>query len=291
MRRLLLALCVAFGCDEVETPEPKTAPEPTEPDPVIEDPIVDADPGYAGVVLPSLVVDVAPSYAGKLDKVHVSVGQKIEKGAKVATFDPAAAREALAMARAELKVAKGHAGEAAAAARHARRRLHAEQELFSQGITAADNVASAQADRAQAGAASTSAAGAIAGAKAKIEQLERQLEEMDLTAPFSGTVATVYRESGAQASPAQPVFRLIDTSQSFVRFAIPPEDRPSIMVGTILDVTLDWDPTPLSAVVRDIAPEVDAPTGMIFIEAELTTESVTRAVANAPVWVSLPASS
>ena len=291
MRRVLLALCVVLGCDEAAPTEPTVVAEASEPDPVIEDPIVDADPGYAGVVLPSTVADVAPTYEGKLESVHVSVGQKIEKGAKLATFDPAAAREAIAIAQAELKVARGRAGEAAAAARHARKRLATEQELYSQGITAADNVTSAQADRAQAGAASATAAGAIAGAKARIQQLERQLEEMDLTAPFSGTVATVYRESGALASPAQPVVRLIDTSKSFVRFAIPPEDRPSLMVGTILDVTLEWGGEPLSAVVRDIAPEVDAPTGMIFIEAELTAESIARGVPNAPVWVSLPAAS
>jgi|GEM_PF-1822877 len=282
---MLLALCVVVGCDKAETAAPTVVAESTEPEPVIEDPIVDADPGYAGVVLPSTVVDVAPTYEGKLESVHVSVGQTISKGAKVATFDPAAAREALAIAQAELKVARGRAGEAAAAARHARRRLATEQELYSQGITAADNVSSAQSDRAQAGAASASAAGAIAGAKARIEQLERQLEEMDLAAPFAGTVAAVYRESGSLASPAQPVVRLIDTSKSFVRFAIPPEDRPGLMVGTVLDVTLEWGEDPLAAVVRDIAPEVDAPTGMIFIEAELTTQSVPRAVPNAPVWV------
>ena len=209
MRRVALVLCVVLGCDEAEAPQPTVAAEASEPELVIEDPIVDADPGYAGVVLPSTVADVAPTYEGKLEAVHVSVGQKIDKGTKLATFDPAAAREAIAIAQAELEVARGRAGEAAAAARHARKRLATEQELYSQGITAADNVTSAQADRAQAGAASATAAGAIAGAKARIEQLERQLEDMDLTAPFSGTVATRMEDGLAQKGPqSEPSERL-----------------------------------------------------------------------------------
>ncbi|MEM6996090.1 MAG: efflux RND transporter periplasmic adaptor subunit [Myxococcota bacterium] len=281
------AALLLFGCSSA-APEPVAAVDaaPTKSERAPAKPIVDADPGYAGVVLPSVAVDLAPTYEGKIEALHVAVGQRVVVGAPVATFDPAAAQEALEIARAEVRIAKGAAGEAAAAAKHARQRLATEQSLFAQGITAADNVSSARADRAQAGAASSSAAGQIAAAKARVEQLERQLQDMALTAPFTGTVAAVYREGGALASPAQPVLRLIDTHKSFVRFAVPPADRTDLAVGRLVDVQLDWVDTPLTATVRDIAPEIDAPTGMIFVEAELTPDSVGKTVPNSPVWVS-----
>lgn len=247
--------------------------------------LVDEDPGYAGVVLPAVAVDVAPTYEGKLEAVHVAVGQTVAAGASLASFDPAAAREALAIAQAELRAAKGRAGEAAAASKHARRRLETERTLYAQGITAAAEVASAQADRAQAGAATASAAGEIGAAKARVEQLQRQLGETALAAPFAGTVAAVYRESGALAGPSAPVLRLIDRNQAFVRFAVPPGDRASMPVGAIVDVRLEWDEAPLTAAIRDVAPEVDAPTGMVFVEADLTPDSAARSVPNSPVWI------
>lgn len=286
-KRLLgLTVCIAAGCSSAQSQAtPESVPHAVVAPTANVGPLVDADPGYAGVVLPSVVADLAPTYEGKLETVTVAVGQRVEKGATVATFDPAAAREALAIARAEVRVAKGRAGQAAAASRHARQQLATERDLYQQGISAANNVSQAQADRAQAGAATSSAAGEIAAAKARVEQLERQLTEMSLAAPFAGTVAAVYREAGSLASPAGPVVRLIGTDRSFVRFAIPPEELATMGIGHKVVVALEWAGEPLSGVVRDIAPEIDAPTGLVFVEAELDAASVARAVPNSPVWV------
>lgn len=255
----------------VAAPAPESAQEPTE--------------GYVGVVLPSVAIDLAPTYDGKIDKVTVTVGQRVSAGDSVAEFDPAAAKEALEIARAQVRVAKGRAGEAAAAAKHASQRLATERSLFDQGITAADTVSTARADRAQAGAATASAAGEIAAAKARVEQLERQLTETALAAPFDGTVAAVYRESGSLAGPAKPVLRLIGTDNNFVRFAVPAEEAAALVVGRGVDVRLDWSNDPHVATVRDIAPEVDAPTGMVFVEAELHANAGERLVPNSAVWV------
>jgi RND family efflux transporter MFP subunit len=247
--------------------------------------VVDEDPGYVGVLLPSAAIDVAPTYEGKLDRIHVQVGQWVEQGTPIATFDPAAAREALAMAQAELRVARGEASEAAAMSRHASRKLRTERQLLQQGITAADNVADAHAERMRAGAATSSAAGRIGAAKARVDQLTRQLEETDLVAPFSGQIALVYREAGAVSDPARPVARLIDTARTFVRFAVPPPETKDLAVGEAVDVMVDWLPEPMTATVRQIAPEVDAPTGLVFLEAELSAGDIAHVKPHSPAWV------
>ncbi len=285
MKRIAIVLLALAACSASEpaalAPVQAAASKP----PTGPESLVTADPGYVGVLLPSAAVDVAPTYEGKLDKVNVKVGQWIEQGAALATFDPSAAREELEMARADVRVAKGEAGQAAAMARHASRRLATERQLFDQGISAMVEVDDAQADRARYGAAGTSAAGRIAAAKARVEQLERMLEETDLQAPFSGQIALVYREAGALASPGKPVVRLISTDKSFVRFAVPPAEAATLRAGAPVDVVVEWLAQPMSATIRDIAPEIDPPTGMVFVEAELAASAVPNARPHSPAWV------
>jgi RND family efflux transporter MFP subunit len=282
-RALLASLLTACAAQDTtpaaNEPEVAVARERAEPQ------VLTEDPGYVGVLLPSAATDVAPGYEGKLDSIHVQVGQWIEQGTPIASFDPSAAREALAMAQADLRVARGEAAEAAALSRHASRKLRTERELLKQGITAADTVADAHAERMRTGAATSSAAGRIGAAKARIEQLERQLEETDLVAPFSGQVALVYRESGAMADPARPVVRLIDTARTFVRFAVPPPETNGLAVGDEVDVIVDWLEQPMTARVRQIAPEVDAPTGLVFLEAELSAGDIPHVRPHSPAWV------
>lgn len=287
MKRLaVLALLLAAACGGGD-PETKKVVAKSDPDAAVSttDAIVSPDPGFVGVVLPAASVDVAPAFEGKLDTVDVAVGEEVELGSTLATFDPVAAEEALKMAKAELKMAKGQASEAAASARYAARKLKTDRELYEQGIIAEQNVSDAAADRARAGAATTSAGGRIAAAKARVEQLERQLDDTSLVAPFAGTVAVVYLESGALAAAHKPVLRLISNDGAFVRFAVPPSEVQSLVLGTTVDVSIEGEDVEVVATVRQISPEVDAPTGMVFIEAEVAGKDADRVRPNSKAWV------
>jgi membrane fusion protein (multidrug efflux system)/multidrug efflux system membrane fusion protein len=285
IRALVLASVLAVGgCADAEVPgvaqAAAAAPAKPRSAKLIEEPA-----GWVGVLLPAGVADVAPTVEGKIDRIQVTVGQSVEKGAALATFDPAAAREALAIAKGDLKAAQGMVAEASAMAGHARRRLNAERKLFAKGITAADDVSAANADRRKAGGAASSAMGQVASARARIEMLERQLKETSLAAPFAGRVALVYRENGALAGPAQPVVRLIDTSKSYVRFAVPSVEASALGIGHSLDVIVDGLPRVLRAHVRHLAPEVDAATGLVFLEAEIIAADASLVTPQSPAWV------
>lgn len=290
MRNAAIALVSILGCRASEPPAASsTITTPTQPAAAI-DPTVVVAPGHVGVLMPSASIDLAPSYDGELERIAVAVGQWVPAGAAVATFDPAAAQEALAMARADVRVAQGEAAQASAMARHAGKRLATERLLVEQGISAAVNIDDAQADRARHGAAGSSAAGRIAAARARVEQLERQLQQTTLVAPFGGQVSIIYREAGALAGPTKPVVRLVDTSRSFVRFAVPPDQVGGFVRGRSVEVVVEGSTTPLAATVRDVAPEVDAPSGKIFVEAEIAAASVTQARPHSAAWVRLASS-
>ncbi len=281
-----LALGVT-GCGEEKEAAATPTAQPAEVADAVEVQTDFADrPGFhVGVLMPASSVELAPTYDGTIRSIHVKVGDHIEKGTAVATFDEKEAREALRMAEADLRGAKGAAASAWAVARNARRRLETEKKLFQQGITASNAVDDARAQTEQAGAAGSGAAGGVAAAKVKVEQLQRQLQEMDLAAPFSGKVAMVYRKKGAQAGPNRPVLKLIGTERTLVRFAVPPEQAETFAIGQSVEVHVDWLEAPLAAVIHEVAPEVDAPTGLVFLEAELTSEPG-ELRPHSPAWVS-----
>jgi RND family efflux transporter MFP subunit len=281
---------VACGSADAKPPSPAAAPVVAPQSVPAVDPTVAEAPGHVGVLLPAAAIDLAPGYDGELEAVSVRVGDWVAAGAQVARFDPSAATEALAMARAEVKVAQGEAAQASAMARHAGKRLATERVLVEQGISAAVAIDDAQADRARHGAASSSAAGRIAGAKARVEQLERQLQQMTLVAPFAGQVSIIHREAGAIAGPSKPVLRLVDTSRSFVRFAVPPEDALQFPKGQSVEVVVEGSATPLPATVRDVSPEVDAPSGKVFVEAEIAAAAVGQARPHSAAWVRVASS-
>lgn len=286
MRRALFTLSLLVACQSSDPPRPAAstaAPVPRSTE--ANDQVVDATPGFVGVVLPSAAVDVAPAFEGKLDTIDVAVGETVARGQSVATFDPTAAREALEMAKAELRTAKGQASEAAASARHAARKLKTDRELYQQGILAEQSVDDSAADRARAGAATTTAGGRIAAAKARIEQLERQLEDTSLAAPFAGTVSVVYLEAGALANARKPVLRLIGNDGAFVRFAVPPAELATLTLGSVVQVSIEDEDVQVQAVVRKISPEVDAPTGLVFLEAEVAGKDAHRVRPNSKAWV------
>ena len=285
-RIIVLAIAVlTAACSGPEASPSQAVAQPSVPEIGPTDSIVEADPGFVGVVLPAASVDVAPGFEGKVDRLAVVVGQEVALGETLATFDPAAAEEELKIALAELTMAKGQASEAAASARHSARKLRTDRELYAQGYVAEDNVSDAAAERARAGASTTSAAGRIAAAKARIEQLERQLEETSLLAPFAGTVAIVYLDAGELAGTRKPVLRLISTDGAFVRFAVPPSQIGSLALGSVVKVALEDEAVEVSATVREIAPEVDAPTGLVFVEAAVTDADAEKVRPNSKAWV------
>ncbi len=281
---LLFAL-VAAGCGAAATPAPVPAAVAAAAAQAPSDALVDAQPGWVAVIMPAKSADVAPQFDGELAQLAVVVGQQVREGEALARFDTAAATEALAIARADLQAAGGAAAQAAAAARGARHRYRTEQKLAAQGYAPAASVVDAAAESGRTGGATASAAGQVAAARARVEQLERRLQDTALVAPFAGEVAVVYREQGALAGPGQPVVRLIDTSAMLVRFAVSPAEAAALREGTAIEVVVDWLPQPLSAHVRRVAPQLDAPTGLVFLEAELAGLGELDVPPRAAAWV------
>jgi HlyD family secretion protein len=85
------------------------------------------------------------------------------------------------------------------------------------------------------------AAAAVAAAKAAVDAIITQKEELKIRAPASGTIEAVELQKGDLVSAGAPVLSLMDTSRMWVR-AYVPENRLNLKIGQEVDVSVDSFP-------------------------------------------------
>jgi multidrug efflux pump subunit AcrA (membrane-fusion protein) len=118
----------------------------------------------SGTIQPARRADLSFSVAGTVTTVDVSVGDKVKKGARLATVGAADLQASVEMAQASLDAA--------------------EEQLSSQESAGASDVQVA------------SAKAQVAVAESALQQAKQDRSDATLTAPFAGTVATVSIETG-----------------------------------------------------------------------------------------------
>ena len=213
-------------------------------------------------------MEITAGVAGVVEKVHVDLGQKVDKGQVVATLDKRSIREELRVAASVLESARAARARAEVDRQESLRNLEIEKKSFESGAVARTTVDEAEAAVQRSGAALEGAAANVGEARARLALLQRRLKDTEIVAPISGIVALRYLDSGA-VSADQPIVRVIGAEEPWVRFALPRDAPLAHGVGKPVRARLDSLSIDLAAVIRHIAPEVDSASQMIFAEAEL----------------------
>jgi len=104
----------------------------------------------------------------------------------------------------------------------------------------------------------------VAERQARVAELQQNLAEAALAAPFDGVVAACPLSPGARVAAGQPVLRLLGAGGLRVRFAIPEEGPGRLKVGSPLRILLPERGLTLAGAVESLAPEVDAAARMVF---------------------------
>lgn len=244
-------------------------------------------PGYVGVVAAGEKTDVGPPVAGEVVQVHVRPGDYVEAGDPIATLDARRAEEDLRMTEATLRSEKAALRQAQVDREEAASRLTEAEALAKAGAASQGAVEDARFEYRRAKAAEARVAAVVAQWRTKRGQLERQLADTELRAPFSGTVAERYVDPGGMAGPGVPVVRLLSSDALWVRFAIPPHDLQRLSVGTIVTTEIEDPAVTVEATVRQIAPETDPASQLVFVDAVLDLDERMRSSiqAGAAAWV------
>ncbi len=93
---------------------------------------------------------------------------------------------------------------------------------------------------------------------------EKQLSSQSITAPFDGTILTVYEEVGAVVSPGMQAIEIADLDAFFVDIPVSEVDIPNIKVGQIAQLSFDaYYEESFSGEVVTIAESGDRSTGVV----------------------------
>lgn len=266
-----LAGCLT-GCGRRETPPP---PAPTPAPHAAATPAAAAPgaggparpEGWLGVIVARSSLDVTSDSQGRLAAVHVQIGDQVQRGDRIASLDTRLVAQDLEMARSTLRAAEADAGRAGAEANEAQQR--AQRRRDNPDFFSKEDIASAELAVKTSASGLQAAQARVGEQRARLKQLEASLGQSDIRAPFAGRVAERFVDVGAVVGPGTHIVRLISGGDLLVRAAVPPEEARSLAAGGAVTVHIRSQNLALPGRIERIAPEIDAASQMILIEARL----------------------
>ncbi|KPP80839.1 MAG: hypothetical protein HLUCCA04_11775 [Oceanicaulis sp. HLUCCA04] len=196
---------------------------------------------FPGLIAARRESALAFSAGGRLDVVHVNVGDRVAQGDILAELDTRTLEAQLAAARADAVAARAQAA-------LAQTTLTRQQQLVERGHVSAQRLDEAGAT---ARAAEAQAAAASAGARA----LEVQLELARLAAPYDGVITRRNSDEGAVLGAGTPLFQLVEDGVLEFRAGLPVEDAASLTPGN--EYVLEAGDRRVSARLRALTGVVD----------------------------------
>lgn len=245
-------------------------------------------PSWIGIIAPARSVDVVANLDGRLQTLHVIVGQQVRQGQALATLEARVLQEDLPIARAALDSAQAELGNAESQLQLSQvrlERLKKAAQAFSQ-----EELDRAQAELSQAHSNQQMAIARVAERQGQIERLQTALQQTEIIAPFDGMISLRYLEAGSSVTSQTPIMQLMAHDELVVRFAVPAEQASQLRIGQSLNIALgdqshQHQRFDHRAQISWIAPAVDVASQMVFAEAQLTSpHAQLRAGLNA--WVS-----
>ena len=257
-------LAVAAPASTAHTPSVE-APLPV-PASVSGAPRSGAPSSFLGVVIPHDSVDLSSKFEGRLERLEVDVGDRVQQGEVLARLDVRPLEQDLAAARANLQGSRAEeqaAGLLLAEAREKKGRYFTPRSL-ELGVYSQEELAKIRYEESTALARLEAARARSREQLARVVDLEQSVGEAVLVAPFAGVVATRPVSPGARIAAGQPILRLLGTGGRKIRFAVPEEQARQFEPGSPLRLSIDQPGLTLAGHVESIAPEVDVAARMVF---------------------------
>jgi RND family efflux transporter MFP subunit len=231
-----------------------------------------AGPAWLGVVTFHQAVDLCAKFDGRVVAVSVRAGDTVGAGAVLAALDIRSLQRDVAAAHAALRVAQGETRRAEGELDELRRTAQRRRAMQLEGVASAEDALGADFKLKDAVPVLDVARARVSERHARVEQLQLQLAEGTIRAPFEGTIAARYVDPGAHVPTGTPILRLVGGGPARVRFAIPEDRGSDVADGTRVLARVDGASEAFTATVRQIAPEVD-PAGRVFVaEAEVDAD-------------------
>lgn len=210
---------------------------------------------------PWAAVTVAAEVPGRVVDLRVDHGDRVRTGDVIARLDSKTAE-------AELEQALARHHSAVASLEQARRDLERGRSLAGEnGILSKEGL-----DRLHLAVSMGEASAQEESAAALV--LKERLADMEVRAPFDGTVSERHAERGSWLGVGDPVVRLVDSRRLKARGAASQTDRVRLDLNAVVEIRTDALPDAVfSGRLRYLGEEADPATGTYLVEAEVPGQS------------------
>lgn len=196
-----------------------------------------------GYVQPQVVSRAAAKIPGRIARVHVREGQRVEKGDLLVELDQADREAAILAARARVSAAQARVATARANLAETRLQAERQRKLAGQGVAPAATAEDLEARVASLGESVKAAEAEVKATTAEVEALRVDLDYMRVYAPISGTILSKAPEVGELAGQGgvEPL-EIADFSTLMVETDIPEGRLHMVKLGSPCEITLDAFP-------------------------------------------------
>ena len=224
---------------------------------------------YAGELVGE-VSDIASQVSGLLEEVPFRIGDRVARGEVIAVIDDLDLRNQLDEARGQVGVAAANTRRAEAELESIQAEFKRAEELYRQSLISDQEFERVRANLASARATVAASEAQAEQADARLAQLQRQLSETRVVAPFDGTVAARYLDRGTLVQPNTPILRLVEAAPLVVQFRVPERDLGSVRPGVSFTATTQATGDRVFAgTVRRVSGEVSRTDRTAIVEGEL----------------------
>lgn len=264
----LLGLWLGLGGDPAESEHPERQPVPVRAAAVSVGDLSIVSV-YAGEIVGE-ASDIASQVAGLLQRVPVRIGDRVRAGQLMALVDDVDLRNQLQEAEAQLGVAQANLNKAEAELEGVEADHRRAVDLYSESLLSDQEYDRIRAQLATARANRAAFDAQVEQARARIAILQREYGQTRVTAPFDGTVAARYLDSGALVQRGTPILRLVEDAPLLVQFRVPERDLGAVRPGRAFTVTTQaTGERVFEGTVRRISGEVSRTDRSAVVEGEL----------------------
>ena len=213
-------------------------------------------PTLSGAIMPEREGSVRAQVGGSVLQTYAEQGQHVSAGQMLAQIDASGLQDAFLSARSAVTSAANNADVAG-------RDLTRNEKLFAAG-------AIAERDLDQARRTSIAAGAALADARARLANAQKQLAYTRVTAPMSGVVSERAVSAGDVVQPGAAMFTVVDPSSMRLEASIPADELASVRIGLPVTFTVNGYPgRTLTGKVTRVSPTADPSTRQVRIIASI----------------------
>lgn len=201
-------------------------------------------------------VSVIPKLGGRVERVAVSVGDRVVKGQILIQLEQKELLVQLKQAEAGLALAQAGKGSVMARLDDARANLERMEKLYTEGAISKQQLEQARLQYQLSDPETVNAQ--IKQAQAGVDMIRTQLENTVISAPITGVVTAVNVSTGEMAGPSMPVAVIMNLDEVEISVGVVEQYINNVKVGDKVDVRISAvRDEPFTGTIKTVAPAAD----------------------------------